>query len=497
MKTKDINVMSFTVLLTVSILLTACTGDDTGGPEWSANPETLQPQTYELTIEAVKRVDNDSLSAAMHRALSVNGNVIDVTWSEGDEVSVYNATKGQVLDGKLTAQDGGNLSTTLKGKLTGSINVGDVLRFSYKSPAYDNQRPTLQYIADNCDYALVEATVTAIDAGVLNLNSNNVEFVSQQAIVRFTFNATGVYGPRVSQMKVIVDGKTYTTQKDESFASSVLYVAIPGFSGRRISLLATLNGNDYKFTKENVTFESGKYYRINVTVSPLKNVSQAAVEDKNKFIGTDGHIYESKDEASYFGTTACATIVYVGSAGAVDASSDTYKGLAMALEGTSGSTVEKWGHQAEAVDISEHTKLASAQTDMAGIRNTSKLVEVYGTKENYVARILLEFRSSNPHPEGTSDWFIASCGQWVLLLNDNGAGITTDNTWENAPFTLSNDFSSINNFSPNEILWTSTEYDTERAVYIQFPGSSQATVFYIGKELSSTANGTLRPFLAF
>jgi len=134
---------------------------------------------------------------------------------------------------------------------------------------------------------------------------------------------------------------------------------------------------------------------------------------------------------------------------------------------------------------------------MAGIRNTSKLVEEYGTKENYVARILLEFRSSNPHPEGTSDWFIASCGQWVLLLNDNGAGITTDNTWENAPFTLSNDFSSIYNFSPNEIHWTSTEYNTERAVYIQFPDSSQATVFYIGKELSPTDTGNLRPFLAF
>ena len=81
MKTKNINVMSFTVLLTVSILLTACSGDDAGRPEWSATPETLLPQTYELTIEAVKRVDNDSLSAAMHRALSVNGNVIDVTWS--------------------------------------------------------------------------------------------------------------------------------------------------------------------------------------------------------------------------------------------------------------------------------------------------------------------------------------------------------------------------------------------------------------------------------
>ena len=60
----------------------------------------------------------------------------------------------------------------------------------------------------------------------------------------------------------------------------------------------------------------------------VKPAAEATAEDKGKLIGTDGKIYDTKDEAEAAGTTAVAKIIYIGPTG---------HGLALAL------TDEGWG----------------------------------------------------------------------------------------------------------------------------------------------------------
>lgn len=55
---------------------------------------------------------------------------------------------------------------------------------------------------------------------------------------------------------------TYTTN-----GAGVLFVAIPGFSEKKVTLTATVGGDTYKFIRSGVTFANGQYYEINVKMT--------------------------------------------------------------------------------------------------------------------------------------------------------------------------------------------------------------------------------------
>ena len=478
-------------------LLAACTSDD--APQHPGTPAPQRPGTYELTLDATKGSDGEEPLAAMRRVLTEDGTMILSQWKSGDEVSVYNNTKNQAMSGKLTAQADGQ-SATLKGALTGEVAVGDRLTLSYGAPSYDEQDGTLAHISDVCDYATAVVTVASIDQDRISVEGGVASFSNHQAILQLKLkDAGGNSLGDVAQLKIYADGHTYTVTPG-SPTSSPLYVAVRGISGKRIGMVATVAGSDYKFTKDDVTFGVAKYYRINVKMSPMKKVEAAEAGDKNKIIGADGHIYDTKEEADYYGTTAKATIVYVGTAGSVDASSSAYRGLAIALTDETGSTVDKWGDTKEEVDIANHETMSSALDDLSGISNTTKLVAEYGTKDDgYIGKAIKNFRTSMPHPAGTSDWFIPSLGQWALLLKTDGADIPNDSSWD-PPFitTTSSDMTSTPySFSINHIFWTSTECGIESAAYLSFISGKQVIIGPYKKEGTSGDSPALRPFLAF
>lgn len=235
----------------------ACSSDDSIG-------EVRQPQgvkTYTMTVEASK--DDDAVTRAL--AFGSDGK-LNATWTAGDEVTVYNVTKGADLGGKLTAQsDGAN--TKLEGTLAGDIDATDVLTLKFLSPDYDGQDGTLEYIAAHCDYAEATVTVANTDGGNIT-TTGGADFQNRQAIVRFTLKdkASG-NAFNANTLRVDADGTTINVTPVA--ATDVLYVAVPGIDSKTVALYATAEATAtdvYAYTKENVTFANGQYYAIGVKV---------------------------------------------------------------------------------------------------------------------------------------------------------------------------------------------------------------------------------------
>lgn len=240
------------IIRTVALLLMAgaatfvsCSKDD--DPAASGN-------IYTMTVNASKgdRATKD---------LSLDGTTLTATWKAGEEVTVYNETRSAALTGTLVAQSDG-ASTVLKGALTGTIEAGDELTLKFLSPNYTSQEGTIEWIADNCDYATATVTVDAVDNGRITTTAD-AEFENHQAIVKFTL-MDDISGDALSvnPFSVTVDATTYTVTP--SSATSELYVALPGFNSEDILLSATVGGVDYMYKRSGITFSDGQYYTIAV-----------------------------------------------------------------------------------------------------------------------------------------------------------------------------------------------------------------------------------------
>ena len=221
--------------------IVSCTKDD---------EQPVEGKTYHMTITASKSGDNT-------KDLTINGTTISATWAEGETVTVYNVTKSADLTGTLAAQSSG-ASTTLKGSLTGTIEVGDKLLLKFCSPDYSMQDGTLAYIAENCDYAEATVTVASVDGG--KITANDAAFENKQAIVKFTLKNTSNRAIWASALSVSVGGTIYAAVPTST--SSELFVALPGISGQAVTLSAKVGRQWYNKTQANVTFVNGQYYTV-------------------------------------------------------------------------------------------------------------------------------------------------------------------------------------------------------------------------------------------
>lgn len=248
---------------------------------------------YTMTVYATKSVNNSS------KALSLDGTGLHATWTEGDVVKVY---KGDTEVGSLTATSSG-ISTKLSGSITGSIAQSDNLTLKFLSPNYSSQNGTLAYIAANCDYAEADVTVASISGGNIRIEGASAEFVNKQSIVKFILknsDGTATLGnPEYLQVSnnsgvdtVLlsnIPAATYSTN-----GAGIVFVAIPGFENKNVTVDAYLNGSRYSFTKNNITFADGKYYEIMVRMTYMNLVDLSKVkndvtlQDGTTVIGTLG-----------------------------------------------------------------------------------------------------------------------------------------------------------------------------------------------------------------
>lgn len=201
-------------------------------------------------------------------------------------------------------------------------------------------------------------------------------------------------------------------------------------------------------------------------------------------------------------------VVYWGEPGTADASSDTYCGLAMALDyfPTTDRAVIKWCSDAMHTCLTPCTTFAAAKADIAGIANTAALLDADHLSDGHshpAAQAVADY--SVVTPPGASGWFLPACGQlykamssyWNSIVSVSDFGRTFGNS--TALNTLRNELDyagateKISTWSPFFSFWSSTEYDNEKAITLQY--LSKFSFEKDSKTGSSYAN--VRPFFAF
>ena len=125
-------------------------------------------------------------------------------------------------------------------------------------------------------------------------------------------------------------------------------------------------------TAVSVKYSGWKLVKSVKATKKVKPAAEATAEDKGKLIGTDGKIYDTKDEAEAAGTTAVAKIIYIGTTG---------HGLALAL------TDEGW--------------------------------------MDWHAACLACYNKNTSTPVTGATWLLASHDQWEYMLGADGAGSYT------------------------------------------------------------------------
>ena len=240
--------------------------------EQPANPET--PTTYTLSIKA-------NLDAGT-KGLSLNDNTLNATWDGSERVYVFNASNEQLTF--LTPHQDAQLNTstcTLEGSfLPGKIPAADdVLTLILNAANYSNQEGTLAFIAGHDDYAVATVTVKEVDTvnGTITIKEDNADFVSQQAIIKFTLKDKANNAAISPTQLTVTDGtntasvttvsSTYTEN-----GAGVLYVAFPATGeAKTINLAATVGDYTYTYeTPSTKTLTNGQYYTITVKMSCLR-----------------------------------------------------------------------------------------------------------------------------------------------------------------------------------------------------------------------------------
>ena len=267
----------FGVLLTAGLALTACSSDD-------SNTEQVY-RTYTMTIDATKGA-NEAASRATTRALSLDGNTLNTLWATTERVYVQGRKVSDNsyfwFEGYLQPHSAGT-TTQLNGVISlptsFSISIDDAIGTPHKLTLqfprpyildYTGQIGTLADIAAKYDYAKAEEVMVDIEADKV-VGVSPVTFVNQQAIVKFTLkdkaDGTTLLNPTALTIQYGEESLSLTSIPSTTYGTNgngVLYVAIPGFSDKAVTLTATVADDTYTFTKSGVTFVNGQYYEINV-----------------------------------------------------------------------------------------------------------------------------------------------------------------------------------------------------------------------------------------
>lgn len=270
----------FNTLLLAGLVLAACSSDD---DDHQGQEEHQEFKTYYMTVNATKGAE-EGVNYASTRALALTGGTLNATWATTEHVYVQGqlVSSGEFFwfEGSLQPQSAGT-TTQLNGVISlpagwsypsvdEAIGYHHEVTLQFPRPGvldYTGQIGTLADIAEKYDYAIDTEVVVEITADQV-LGVEDAEFVSQQAIVKFTFiDSDGTTKMKLTELNVqygteslslTIPEDTYTTNGD-----NVIYVAIPGFTGN-VTLSAKVGEKTYTFIKSNVTFENGKYYEVDV-----------------------------------------------------------------------------------------------------------------------------------------------------------------------------------------------------------------------------------------
>lgn len=288
------NIKTLAALLMAGAAMTACSNNDENILEEVSQPD--QPKVYTMTVEATKG-DNGT------RGLVLNGTTLNAKWDQGEKVIVMKWDDTEWYEiGELTAVASDNASTTLNGTLREAPEANKTKLFLHgTSVSYDDQQGTLQYIAENCDFATAMIEHIETDETTNTIKVSGIEFISQQAIVQFHLQDKEDHDLNVTKLKIEDgEGNMYkelnaitrnpqelghvngSVEINYSAGTGTMFVALANVHDSKLKLTATVpsggdNAYTYTYEKTNVALEAGKYYDI--TVKMEKYVPDVPVTD--------------------------------------------------------------------------------------------------------------------------------------------------------------------------------------------------------------------------
>ena len=334
------------------------------------------------------------------------------------------------------------------------------------------QDGTLATLASDLDLAVFDGNLTGEAALPVSAT-----LVNQLTIGEFTIkNANGSLNATSGVTSLIVtDGiNTYTVTPEapaSHFGDGPIYVAMRAVSAdKTLTFTANADGNNYVKNVTGKTLSAGGMYPVGLkfTSIPLP-LSQATSNEVGMVICSNGYVHSSvTDISTTCGSTASGIIAYVGSAGSVDESSATYKGLAIGL--TNAGFDIKWETGSDANNVkcvSQNNSVATALTYLDGITCTSTLAAGCGASHDHpAASTAASF--GTVRPAEASGWFLPSLGQWNLIVK--GLAAKAGKVVEGNDLTISEDDDLGNltsatiitsaggtNFGYN-VYWSTTEF---------------------------------------
>jgi hypothetical protein len=264
-----------------ALMMVACSSQDTAENRPAAGRQVQFTATIAAPNSATRTVYSEVTTGDA-------AGTIDVAWKAGDKIAlIHNAVK-DVVEVEAVNADG---SATITGTITVGTD-GEKVEVCYpaalwdwdnttsgairNATTFDNkinaQDGTLGYIQDNLDARMGAGTLKV--SGDKATLSANVTLESQIAIWKLNLQDNATPTPaalQATQVTVKVDGTTpvaIASTTTLGTATSTIYLGLDKFANQKIIIEATVGSDTYKYEKEGVSLELGKYYQSTVTMAP-------------------------------------------------------------------------------------------------------------------------------------------------------------------------------------------------------------------------------------
>lgn len=461
------------MMAALALTFAACSNDDN---DFTQQP-VEQPANGEITITATLTTDN----GASTRALSIDGSNIASTWETTDQFAILynNGTEDTKSVATVDKINGTTVTITFTIPASLANNTACTIVYPASAAKADNSGADVATALAKQDGTIENCPEVRVGTATIDKDNHNLTSVTkleaQNAIFKFTLSGQSIDATHPLVIKKGVND-VVTTVTPASSTTSV-YVAMPPAASSTYRFIVTTDNNKY-IKSGTAAITAGKYYQTTLDLSTARYplaLASATVDDLGSVIASDRNIY-LKNAATPSGNTAVAVIAYVGTAGSVDASSASYKGLAIALSDANSGSKCQWAESfANCLSSTQTSDIVTALGLKNGITCTSTLT---GDGHTHAAATAAASNNGTAAPTGTSGWFMPSMGQWNLIVQGlatkkAGSAVTTNlTTSENNTYKADNLNSVITDAGgtgfQNNTYWTSTEQTLVRAWAIYF-----------------------------
>ena len=464
---KTINIFSIAALVAMGAVMAGCAKVE--------STETLENQKNDKIVTLTTTV-----GFAETKALEIDYTVktLTKTFAVGDKIAViYENESGNKVKAVSVALTEGNITNEGK-SATFTVTLDHPMEdctVKYIYPAamagetdvdyskLNEQDGTLATISSSYDLATCTGTLTETKELPASASLEN-----QLAIIAYTLkdaDGTNDLTSTITGMTVSDGTNTYTVTR--SAAAGPIYVAIQPTSGADITYTATDGTKTYTKSVTGKDYAANNFYQLGLKLTEYYgDLASVTTADIGRVIGADGKLYATKSAAAEAGTTASAIVAYVGEAGSADASSTTYKGLALALTDATDTERQWYTSNSGTCASSQSSSLDTALGYIDGLASTNKLLSDGHTHE--AAREAHDY--AEKRPSGVSGWFLPSMGQWNKIVQGL-SGVTTNlsitqnnNLKGDEGSTIGTKLTSAGgNALQSRYYWSSTENSTDYA----------------------------------